>query len=120
MNDALLLSLENLRDCIESDPRVLRLNELDKKLNEDEEVMKLAYQKDMALLSYEDALKHFKEDSKEVRDAQKRLHEAKLQLDLNSLVKQYNEAYKEVRLMYEKINKILFDPFMDKSRCNND
>ena len=120
MNDVLLSSLEKLREAINSDPRLLKLNELDKKLNEDEDVMKLAYQKDMALLSYEDTLKHFKEDSSEAKEAQKRLHEAKLKLDLHPLVKQYNEAYKEVRLMYEKINDVLFSSFIDKTRCNND
>ena len=111
MNDSLANSLTNLKEAIEKDERVLRLSELDKKLNENEEVMKLAYKKDMALVSYEDALKHFKEDSKEVRDAQKRLNEAKLSLDNHPLVKEYNEAYKDVRLLYNKINEELFSRF---------
>lgn len=111
MNDSLMNSLAKLKEAIESDERVLRLSNLDKKLNENEEVMKLAYKKDMALVSYEDALKHFKEDSKEVKEAQKRLHEAKLSLDNHPLVKEYNEAYKEVRLLYNKINEELFSRF---------
>lgn len=116
MDDSLLASLEKLKDAINSDPRVLRLNELNKKLNEDEEVMKLAYKKDMALVSYEDSLKHFSKDSKEVNEALKRLHEAKLSLDNHPLVKEYNEAYKEVRKMYDKINQELFDKFINKRR----
>ena len=118
MNDSLMNSLEKLKEAIESDPRVLHLNELDKKLNDNEEVMKLAYKKDMALLSYEDSLKHFKEDSKEVGDAQKRLYEAKLSLDNHPLVKEYNEAYKEVRKIYSQINDELFNRFVIKHRCN--
>lgn len=120
MNDSLINSLNKLKTAIENDPRVLKLNELDKKINENEEVMKLAYQKDMALVSYEDSLKHFKEDSATVSEAQKRLYEAKLSLDNHPLVKEYNLAYKEVRLMYEKINKTLFEKFQTKKRCDND
>lgn len=118
MNIELINSLTKLKEAINNDPRLLKLNELDKRLNNDEEVMRLAYKKDMASVSYEDALKHFSKDSKEVRDAQKRLHEAKLELDNNELVKEYNLAYKEVRLMYEMINEELFAKF--KTRSNND
>ena len=35
MNISLSKSLESLKDAIESDPRVIRLNELEKKLYED-------------------------------------------------------------------------------------
>ena len=52
--------------------------------------MKLDYKKDMALVSYEDSLKHFKEDSVEVSEAQKRLYEAKLSLD--------NQIYRATKL----------------------
>ena len=118
MNIELINSLTKLKEAINNDPRVLKLNELDNKLNNDEEVMRLSYKKDMASVSYEDALKHFPENSKEVRDAQRRLHEAKLNLDNNELVKKYNQAYKEVRLMYEMINESLFAKF--KARSTND
>ena len=120
MNESLLNALNKLKEAINNDPRILKLNELDEQLNKNEEVMKLAYLKDMALVSYEDALKHFKEGSKEVSEAQKRLYEAKLSLDNHPLVKQYNEAYKEVRLIYGKINDTLFAKFKTKQGCNND
>lgn len=120
MNASLLDLLARLKKNIENDPRVLLLNELDRKINNDEEVMKLAYQKDMALLSYEDSLKHFGEESKETKAAQKRLYEAKLSLDNNELVKQYNLAYKQVRIMYEIINEELFNDFKNKHRCLDD
>ena len=111
MDNSLSESLAKLKEAIENDPRVLRLEEIDKKINENEEIMKLAYKKDMALLAYEDNLKHFKEDSKEVKDAQKSLYEAKLSLDNHPLVKEYNKAYKEVRELYNKINEVLFKKF---------
>ena len=118
MNDALINSLNELKIAIEKDPRVLKLNELDAMLNKDEEVMRLAYQKDAAVTEYEDALKHFKEDSIEVRTAQKKLYEAKLKLDLHPLVKQYNEAYKEVRKIYDEINEKIFKKFYNKTSCD--
>ena len=117
MNNELAESLGKLKEALENDPRVLRLDELDKKLNFDEDVMKLAYKKDMALVAYEDSIKHFGEDSKETRDAQKRLYEAKLSLDNNPLVKEYNQAYKEVREIYNKINDELFSKFINVHGC---
>ena len=110
-------NIEILKESLENDSRVLRLNELDKQINENEEIMKLAYKKDMALLSYEDSLKHFKEDSKEVKDAQKALYEAKLSLDKHPLVIEYNNAYKLVRELYNKINEVLFKKFGETHNC---
>lgn len=117
MNDSLLNSLSKLHESIENDPRILRLNELDEKMNNDEEVMKLAYRKNVAITEYEDALRFFKDGSPEVQAAQKKLHEAKLNLDLNPLVQEYNKAFKEVQLMYQKINGTLFDKFAPEKRC---
>lgn len=117
MNKELLDCLFLLKEAIEKDSRILHLNELDKKINENDEIMKLAYKKDMALLSYEDSLKHFKEDSKEVKDAQKALYEAKLSLDKHPLVIEYNNAYKQVRELYNKINETLFKKFSSTHNC---
>lgn len=104
-----LISKLNL--AISEDDRVKRLNELDKKLSSNEEVMALAYKKDMCLIDFEDALKHFGENSKELIVAQRKLYEAKLALDLHPLVNEYNAAYKEVRKIYDLINKELFKDF---------
>ena len=117
MNDSLLASLTKLHESIENDPRILRLNELDEKMNNDEEVMKLAYRKNVAINEYEDALRFFKDGSPEVSAAQKKLHEAKLNLDLNPLVQEYNKAFREVQEMYQEINKALFDRFAPEKRC---
>ena len=105
------LKAEQLKDTLANDPRVIRLNEIEKKMNEDEEVMSLAYQKDMAAVNYSDILNHFPEESEEAKAALKRLHEAKLALDSHPLVREYLSAYKEVRLLYEDINNILFSGF---------
>ena len=111
MEKDIYLKAENLKELLNKDPRIIKLNELEKKMNEDEEVMSLAYKKDMASVNYSDVLNHFKEKSKEAQKALKELHEAKLNLDNHPLVKEYMKAYKEVRELYEEINKILFANF---------
>lgn len=116
MNESLLLKLQNLKSAIENDERVLNLKKIEKEMNDSEEVQVLAYKKDMMAISFEDCLKHYGENSNETREAQKSLYEAKLALDEHTLVKKYNEAYKEVRILYNKINKELFEDFSKKNR----
>ena len=98
-----------LKDLLTQDERIKRLTILEEKMNNDNEVIALAYQKDMAVSKYSDALNHFAEDSEEVKKAQKELHEKKLALDTNPLVREYLDAYKEVRDLYIQMNGLLFD-----------
>ena len=120
MNKELLTSLTSLKDALENDERVITLNKLEKELNENEEVMKLAYLKDMAALEYDDALKHFSKDDEVVKEKQKKLYEVKYNLDSHPLVKKYNEVYQKVRLLYEHINEELFGELVSKQTCQND
>ena len=98
-----------LKDLLSSDERIKRLNELETKMNNDNEVIALAYQKDVAVSNYSDALNHFGENSPEVKNAQKELYEKKLALDTHPLVREYLDAYKEVRDLYIQMNGLLFD-----------
>ena len=107
MDDIYSLSYE-LKDLLTSDPRIIRLNELEKKMNENEEVMVLSYQKDVAVSEYSDALNHFARDSEEVKKAQHNLHIKKEALDNHPLVREYLAAYSEVRDLYYQLNDILF------------
>ena len=111
MNVSLLNKLQELKQTISSLDEIKKLSELEEKLNNNEEVMKLAYAKDVASTNYEDALKHFPEDSIEVKNAQKALHQAKLELDLHPAVKSYMEAYKKASIYYNKVNSVLFGDF---------
>ena len=108
MNEILFEKVNKLKETLASDSRVVLLNSLETKIEKDEEVMVLSYKKDLALTSYEDAVRYFGENSKEASEARKVLADAKYNLDINPLVKEYNLAYKEVRLLYEEINKELF------------
>ncbi len=111
MNENIYSKAECLKELLKKDERVIRLNELEKKMDNDNEVISLAYKKDMAAVKYSDALNHFSEESDEVKSALKELHETKLNLDKHPLVQEYLKAYKEVRELYEEINKILFANF---------
>ena len=111
MNQKLAEKALELKNEINSHQDVIELERLNKLLNEDEEVMKLCYRKDVSATKYEDAIRYFGKNSKEADDAQKALYQAKLELDENELVKAYNEQYKKVRKIYDKINKEIFNPF---------
>ena len=97
-----------LKELLANDERIKKLNSLEEKMNNDNEVISLAYQKDMACLKYSDALNHYAKDSEEVKAFQKELHEKKLALDTNKTVSEYLKAYSAVRDLYFEMNDILF------------
>jgi len=112
MKDQIIYSLAyKLKDEINSDALVVALNEIEAKLEKNDEVMKLAYKKDMAVLEYNDLLKVFKFDSKEVITSIKYLSEIKNELNTHPLVKEYLDKYKQVKELFNNINKILFSGF---------
>ena len=111
MAEDIYLKANKLKENLDNDPRVALLNKLEKEMNNNEEVMALAYKKDMACLNYSDALQHYSEESEEVKNALKELHEAKKNLDSHPVVKEYLKAYAEVRDLYNSINEILFSDF---------
>ena len=120
MNEQILNKCQLLKEAIEKDPRILLLNQLEKEIENNEEVMVLSYKKDVALANYEDTIKYFKDDQDKIQKAQKILAESKYNLDIHPLVKQYNKAYLEVKLMYEEINKQLFYIFRTHHKnCEN-
>ena len=98
-----------LKDLLDNDERIIRLNTLENELNNNEEVMALSYQKDLAVSSYSDALNHFANNSEEMKKYQHELFLKKEALDNHPLVKSYLKAYSEVRDLYFQINEILFN-----------
>ena len=107
MKDIYSLSYE-LKELLANDERIILLDKLEKEMNQNEEVMALAYQKDVAVSNYNDALNHFTSDSEEVKNAQHELHIKKQALDNHPLVRQYLNAYSQVRDLYFELNDILF------------
>ena len=107
MQDIYSLSYE-LKDLLSQDERVLLLEKLEKEMNNNEEVMALAYQKDLAISNLSDAINHFGENSEEAKKAQHELFLKKEALDNHPLVREYLKAYQEVRELYFNLNDILF------------
>ena len=98
-----------LKDSLNNHPSIILLNEIEKEMENNEEVMRLSFLKDQANDKYNDMVKYFSENSKEASNALKELHQAKLNLDNHPLVKKYLKAYQDVRLLYQEINSLLFD-----------
>ena len=98
-----------LKDLLDNDERIIRLNKLENELNNNEEVMALSYQKDLAVSSYSDALNHYANNSEEIKKYQHELFLKKEALHNHPLVKEYLKAYSEVRDLYFQINEILFN-----------
>ncbi len=107
MQDIYSLSYE-LKELLSQDERVVLLNKLEKEMNDNEEVMALAYQKDLAITNLSDAINHFGEKSEEAKKAQHELFLKKEALDNHPLVRDYLKAYQEVRELYFNLNDILF------------
>ena len=107
MQDIYSLSYE-LKDLLSQDERVVLLDKLEKEMNANEEVMALAYQKDLAINNLSDAINHFGENSEEAKKAQHELFLKKEALDNHPLVREYLKAYQEVRELYFNLNDILF------------
>ena len=107
MQDIYSLSYE-LKDLLSQDERVILLDKLEKEMNTNEEVMALAYQKDLAINNLSDATNHFGENSEEAKKAQRELFLKKEALDNHPLVREYLKAYQEVRELYFNLNDILF------------
>ena len=115
MNISLSKSLESLKSAIESDPRVKRLSELEKKLYEDPSLMELVKKKDDLEREYSSTLSYREKNSEEAMKVAKALHEAKEVLDSYPLAKEYSEAFVEVRDIYMHIDDIIFGPYRKKT-----
>lgn len=111
MNDKLLKSLYELKNAIDNDGRMKNLLRIEKEMENNEEVILLARIKDNINDRYNDLLKIYDEKDERVTKVQEELYVAKKALDEHPLVKEYLKAYKEVRLMYEKVDETLIKPF---------
>ena len=110
MNKCFSLAYE-LKALLENDSRIILLNELEKDMEKDEEVMALSYNKDLKESYLDDAIKHFGKNSIEVRKANVEYFRAATKLNENEKVKKYLKIYSEVESLYKEINDILFNDF---------
>jgi len=117
MKKEIYLDVYNLKEALANDSRIIHLNELEKKMNNDDSVMALAYQKDIASSRYGDMLTIYSnEEVDEVKNARDELIKAKSLLYMHPLVKEYLDAFQAVRSIYQNINKNIF-ALMDTDMC---
>jgi cell fate (sporulation/competence/biofilm development) regulator YmcA (YheA/YmcA/DUF963 family) len=115
MNISLSKSLDGLKSAIENDERIIRLNELEKKLYDDPSLLELVKKKDDLEREYNTVLSYKDKDSDEAKRVGKALHDAKMELDTYPLAKEYSEAYIAVRDLYMQIDDIIFGPYRKKT-----
>ncbi|MBP5091118.1 MAG: YlbF family regulator [Bacilli bacterium] len=117
MRRELLEKLSEFAALLDSDPRLVALNEEEKVINGNEEVLSLSKELKKAEETFEDARSHYGEKGELTKQAQKALFAAKLSLDSHPEVKKYNEAYVQVKDLYLYIDDILFSDFRSKKDC---
>jgi cell fate (sporulation/competence/biofilm development) regulator YlbF (YheA/YmcA/DUF963 family) len=102
---------QNVKDDLESDERVLKLNELDKALNQNQTLLLLTETYQRAQNNYQSMWESFGDDSPQLLRARSELHQVKIQVDSHPLVRDYLKAYGLVRVLYTQIQQRIFAPF---------
>ena len=117
MDGILQKRLLDLTLAIDEDPDVLLLKEKETALKDDPALLSLVEEKDKSLSEYMLARMDYGEDSQEAETAQKKLHQAKMNLDLQPKSHEYTEIYSRVSLRYRYVDDILFGLFRQKKKC---
>lgn len=111
MDSKILEKTYKLKESILQSKEYKKMIRLSSLMDENDEVIKLAYTLDILGTKYSDILKIYNKDSLEAQKVQKELYEAKKQIDNHPLVREYNKAYLKVKEMYDYINKNIFNKF---------
>lgn len=122
MNKTIYEEIIELSDELNNREEVRLLKEIEKKMEEDEEVVRLSLVKSTYESEYSDLLNYFSPTSKEAKESLKKLYEAKLALDNHPLVKEYYELFRKVNeplhyLEFNLLNKFTTSKF---GNCSND
>ena len=116
MDEKIYQLANSLNQEINNNPEVIRLNELEKALNDSYDVYLLSNKKDEALEEYSRLKEIYSEDDERVKSALLKVKDAKEKLNNFPLVKEYLTQYAIVRDMYLEIDNILFSDFK-KGKC---
>ncbi|HKL73218.1 MAG TPA: YlbF family regulator [Candidatus Onthovivens sp.] len=108
MNLKVLEALNELNEAISNSDCYSKLLSCNKIVEENDNIMRKSYQKDMKIVEYEDTLKSFGKNSKEVFKVKKELGEIVYELNKIKEVEDYNKAFKEFKEIYEYIDKEIF------------
>ena len=100
--------MDELINLLNNQEAVKKLKEIEKKMNEDLEILKLSNDFSLAQSEYNSSLNHYSFDSEEARKYQKKLYESKNRLDSHPLVKEY---YKYLSMVNEPLHYLEFNLF---------
>ena len=116
MNEKLLNDLINLKNEILNSREYKDVILKNKAMEQSDEVKILSYKKDMAILNYEDSLKHYSKNSIEVINEEKNMAKTIFSLNNHKLVKEYNEVFASLSNIYKDINFELFGFYKMENR----
>jgi len=105
---------KKINNSLKNNNIFVRLNELEKEMENSDEIIALSYAKDMACLKYSDLLKIYDENSKEVKTQLLAVKEAKEKLETNIIVRNYLDTYSKARDLLNIVNNIIFEEFIQK------
>lgn len=108
MNEKILNDAIKLRESILNSEEYKKVQELNNLMNNSDEIKLLSYKKDLAIMEYEDALRHFSKNSIEVINKESNMAKAIYLLNNNKIVKEYNIAFSKLESIYKEINDSLF------------
>ena len=108
MDLELIEIVDKLKEKIESSLIYKEYLESEKKINDSDEVKILSYKKDMAILKYGDAIKHYDKNSTEVINASKEMSEAIFNLNNHPLVVIYNNNLAKLNSFLKEIKDALY------------
>lgn len=111
MDDKVYFLAKSVNESLNNDPRVVKLNKLEKELNDSYEVYLLSNKKDEALEEYTRIKDLYLEDDPKVKESLLKLKKAKEELNNHPLVKEYLKVYSEVRDLYLEIDNILLSDY---------
>ena len=117
MEKRTLLALSALLEAISLDPRMKALEEEEARLSKAEDFLVLTKEKDAKAERFEETRRYFGEESDAAKQALHELYLAKKAMDEHPLALAYETHYKEVRLLFDEMDRILFGPFKGKARC---
>lgn len=107
-----------LSDLLRSREEVKKIKELEIKIKDDKEILKLQNEFNIAQSEFNSALNHYSFNSKEIKPFQIQLANAKMKLDNNPLISEYYLLLNKVNEPLHYIELNLLSLFKDKkTKC---
>lgn len=122
MKEPIYQEIEQIAKLLLDREEVKLLKEVEKKMENDEEVIRLSMIKSTYESEYSSILNYSSPSSSEAKAALKKLYEAKLNLDNHPLVKQYYDLFRKVNepLHYLEFNLLHKFTTSKYGTCSND